>query len=725
MRISYFLSLAYLTSALLTCSAIPSQAEYAIQTAPGISTQYKISSATFVATITADSGVNLATAFDIKQHIEILVELKPEAAHVNQTGAVYTVARYKNQWFAQGDDSQWHGWNQQLDSLKSLVNWHPLQATEQRVVTTNLSELPGNFEIYVGYQVSDDVHYGATPFTFSVTDNPQLACLPPKLYQNDQCIVPKQIYSVTNLGPASTPELIGPKGGIVRMSHAGIDYSLEIQPYALEQETPISMTPVAIPNLPGAVAIRLKPSGLQFKIPAHLIMSPKPWEEPMIALGFKENSADLQLESATQTSTGVWIPVPSFSIHGIATTRVLKPIVSVPEGLIDALSRNARAPIKLSAGAEHTCYVKGDTSVTCWGLDSNKQASGAFSPLSLSGTPPTSLNSAVEVAAGAKHSCARLSDRTIRCWGANDVGQFGNGSQTAPGGTSVTSFPPPLVSGISTATALVAGANHNCAILTDGTIKCWGKGDRGQLGNNAAPAFVTTPVLVQGITTAIDIAAGANHTCALLADTTIKCWGDNTFRQLGSSNTESFKTTPVSVTSLTNVVELAAGEDYNCARKAGGTILNPGGSVICWGRNTEGQLGIGNVASPVNNAQTPVRNITTAVAIDLGRIHSCARLSDGTIKCWGRKSSGLLGFVDLNASDSTVFLPNTPVQGITTARAVSAGSGHSCAQLRDLSVKCWGNNNTGQLEQGFHNGLASDGFSLLVSPTPRTVIPAP
>ncbi len=652
------------------------------------------------------------------------MELKPEAAHVNQTGAVYIVARYNGQWFAQGDDSQWHSWDRQLESLKTLVSWNPLQTNEQRVVTTNLSGLPGDFEIYTGYQVGDDVHYGATPFKFMVVDNPQLACLPPKIYQNDQCVVPKQIYSSTDLGPTSNPELIGPLGGTLRMTHSGIEYSLEIKPYALEKNTPISMTPVSIPSLPGAVAIRLEPSGLQFKVPAHLIMSPKPWEEPMIAIGFKENSEDLQLESATQTPTGVWIPVPSFSTHGIVTTRILKPVISVPDTLIDALSRNARAPIKLSAGAEHTCYVKGDTSITCWGLDSSQQASGAFSPLSVNGVS-SSLNNVVEVAAGGKHSCARLNDRTIRCWGANDFGQFGNGSQTPSGGTNTSSFPPPLVSGITNATALVAGANHNCAILTDGTVKCWGKGDRGQLGNNAAPAFTTTPVSVQGITNAIDIAAGANHTCALLADMTVKCWGDNTFRQLGSSNTESFKNTPVSVASLTDVVAVAAGEDYNCARKAGGTILNPGGAVICWGRNTQGQLGIGSVSSSVSNAQTPVRNITTAVAIDLGRVHSCARLSDGTIKCWGQIGSGLLGFVDLNAANTAVILPNTPVQGITTARAVSAGSGHSCAQLRDLSVQCWGNASFGQLEQGFHNGLASDGFSLAASPTPRTVIPAP
>ena len=666
----------------------------------------------------------LATEFDLKQHIEILLELKPEAAHVNQTGAVYAVARYNSQWFAQGDDSHWHSWNQQLDSLKTLVNWGLLQATEQRVVTTDLSGLPGDFEIYTGYQVGEDVHYSATPFRFKVADKPQLACLPPKLYQDGQCIVPKQVFSATNLGPSSTPEIIGPNGGTLQMTHAGINYSLEIQPYALEKDTPISMTPVSIPNLPGSVAIRLEPSGLQFKIPAHLIMSPKPWEEPMIAIGFKENSADLQLESATQTPTGVWIPVPSFSIHGIVTTRILKPVISVPDTLIDALSRNARAPIKLSVGADHTCYVKGDTSITCWGLDSSKQASGAFSPLSANGVTP-SLNNVVEVASGQKHSCARLNDRTIRCWGDNDFGQFGNGSQTSPGGTSASAFPPPLVSGISNATALVAGANHNCAILTDGTVKCWGKGDRGQLGNNAAPAFATTPVPVQGITNAIDIAAGAKHTCALLADMTVKCWGDNTFRQLGNPNTESFKNTPVSVASLTDVVAVAAGEDYNCARKAGGTILNPGGAVICWGRNTQGQLGIGSVSSSVSNAQAPVRNITTAVSIDLGRVHSCAKLSDGTIKCWGEKGRGLLGFVDLNTPDSKVFLPNTPVQGITTARAVSAGSGHSCAQLRDLSVQCWGNAGRGQLEQGFHNGLASDGFSLTATSIPRTVITAP
>jgi len=180
--------------------------------------------------------------------------------------------------------------------------------------------------------------------------------------------------------------------------------------------------------------------------------------------------------------------------------------------------------------------------IQCSGENTNGQlgdgtTTNQSAPVTVSG-----ISTATSVSAGFRQTCALLNNNTVNCWGLNSSGQLGDG-------TTVDKSTPVTVSGISTATSVSVGGGseegHSCSLLSNNSVKCWGNNGYGQLGDGTTTDR-STPVLVSGISTAIAISAGFRHTCALLSDSTVQCWGYNNQGQLGD-RTKASSFTPVNV----------------------------------------------------------------------------------------------------------------------------------------------------------------------------------
>lgn len=343
---------------------------------------------------------------------------------------------------------------------------------------------------------------------------------------------------------------------------------------------------------------------------------------------------------------------------------------------------------KMSLGLYHTCAVLNTGAAKCWGGNDYGQlgigtTTGISAPVTVSG-----LGSGVaSIAAGWYHTCALTTGGGVKCWGDNEYGQLGNGTTH--------DFSTPVnVSGLTSGvSAIAADGYYTCAILSTGGVKCWGKNSTGQLGNGTTDNS-SIPVNVYDLNNGVAaISSSASHTCARLGAGGIKCWGNNEQGQLGVGTWYWYSTIPVDVSVLINgVADISAGGGHTRV------VLNTG-AAKCWGSNEFGQLGNGTTSS----SYTPVDvvGLSSGVsAIAANGYYTCALLNTGAAKCWGYNTSGQLG--DGTTTDSSIPVD---VSGLSSGvMAITAGGGHTCALTTGGGVKCWGDNEYGQLG----NGTTSD-----------------
>ena len=297
-------------------------------------------------------------------------------------------------------------------------------------------------------------------------------------------------------------------------------------------------------------------------------------------------------------------------------------------------------------------------------------------------TTPTTPHPASALDAGTYHACAVVTGGAVKCWGSNESGELGNGAS----GPSAGSTTPVTVTGLTGATSVARGMYHSCALIDDGTVTCWGENGAGQLGNGTTNDS-SVPVTVPGITGATAITSASGATCVIVAGGAVKCWGISYYGELGTTNSSAV---PVDVAGVTGATAIAGGAFHMCA-------LVANGAVSCWGRNYQGQLGNGHSGGGVDStAPVSVVGITGATAISAhANEHTCAVLADTTVECWGNNSVGQLG--NGTSTDSPVPVPVTGVTGVT---AINSGSNHTCAVVAGGTVKCWGVNGSGQLGNG-------------------------
>jgi alpha-tubulin suppressor-like RCC1 family protein len=321
------------------------------------------------------------------------------------------------------------------------------------------------------------------------------------------------------------------------------------------------------------------------------------------------------------------------------------------------------------------------------------------------------LTGATQVAADQDTSCVRLNTGRARCWGYNGDGQVGNGTVVTPVTRPSVVKNPAGTGPLTGVRSVDVGGYISCAVLTTGQARCWGGNDSGQIGDGTIvdprrlPRVVRNPSGSGPLTGVVQIAAGDQHTCALLGSGQVRCWGHNAVGELGTGGPSPDRRLPQVVLNrtgtgpLTGVAQIDVASQRTCAR-----LRN--GQARCWGNNDGGALG--NASDESSGLPVVVKNtggtgpLTGVSQLSVGDSNVCARLTNGQARCWGYNSSGQVGD-GTSGTDRTIptvvrnVAGTGPLQGVTQ---IDLGNGSTCARLGNGQVRCWGNNVHGQVGDG-------------------------
>jgi len=278
------------------------------------------------------------------------------------------------------------------------------------------------------------------------------------------------------------------------------------------------------------------------------------------------------------------------------------------------------------------------------------------------------------MAAGAAHTCALNDRKGVVCWGSNNNGQLGLGDSAIVNKLE----PGPVADLDSGVQALAAGENHTCALLDNGTVQCWGMNTSGQLGIGSTEGQNRPARVVNLDLPVTAIAAGENHTCALAENGQVLCWGYNADGQLGN-NTDQIANAPVFVSGLPAVKSISAGGTHTCA------VTVDGGKVYCWGANGAGQLGNNQTANSL--VPLEVSGLSEIKTVAAGAEHTCAITAKDSVKCWGANANGQAG--QDPRSRQSVMVP-TDVKGMESGALIIEAYGDRTCVIVLKGVKCWG-----------------------------------
>ncbi len=357
----------------------------------------------------------------------------------------------------------------------------------------------------------------------------------------------------------------------------------------------------------------------------------------------------------------------------------------------------------VSVGTSHTCAITTLTStpaqaLKCWGRNNDGQlGDGSTTNQLLPEIIDTGVTYA-KVVAGNSHTCALTTTGSIKCWGQNLNGQLGQGHNNA-----VTL--PSTVDPTTIYVQISAGAHHTCAITSSSAtpanaLKCWGFNAVGQLGDGTQSNFNVPTIIDPGVTYK-EISAGYLHTCGITDSAaapanTLRCWGDNTYYELGDGTNIS-KTTPTTISGSESFSKVSAGAYSSCA-------LTGLGALKCWGANNSAQLGDGSLASRKSPTDIALGQTFTQVATAAAQ--TCAIHALGTLQCWGGNSYGQLG--QTPASTLSQLTPSI-TNGASSVASFALGASHSCAIDSWGILSCVGLNDNSQLGRG--TGLNSANFT--------------
>jgi alpha-tubulin suppressor-like RCC1 family protein len=368
-------------------------------------------------------------------------------------------------------------------------------------------------------------------------------------------------------------------------------------------------------------------------------------------------------------------------------------VAAAANGGSGGMALGPKAVVDADVCYQHACAVLADGTLKCWGsnnwgqLGYGDRTIGNFmtdrrAP-DAAGVDLGPGRTAVSVAVAPGTTCALLDDGSVKCWGVNDVGQLGIGTM----GTLPQLSPGQAIDFGQPAKRMAFGIEAGCAFLEDNSTKCWGTGWTGhdEYQNLAPPAL---PIDWGGLPNATKIWMGYAYQCGVFLDASARCWGDENTGNLGYEGNESLRR-PAAAAVLQGASQIVPAFNHTCG-------IHNDGELRCWGANDSGQLGYGDF----DRRDTPGPVIRGDVAeVALGDAHTCARLVSGNVLCWGEGDDGVLG----NGSEQGITEPPADPIDLGTGRtavAIRVDGQISCAILDDGSMKCWGLNASGVLGQG-------------------------